>query len=683
MATRLPARRAGTPTNITAIDLGTAAVRVVEVEWLGASGGARVVRRGSAPLPSHAWNDLSGHREIVSNAIRSALASAGSTAKSVVTCLPRHLVTLRFVQLPPGAPEQMRGMVAYEAQQYVPFPLDDVVLDYTVLSEPTWGLTITTGETLETVLMAAARRPLITDLLAVFDQAGLTLERLSVSALALAENARDALEPTALIDLEPGEIEVVVVANGRLLFTRAAAIGADRRPDVAQARAVDEVVRSFSAYQSELRQHPVAHVYLAGTGAEGDAPIRPLTEMLEMPVSRLQTPLVPPGDPEAPVYATAIGMAIQAHGPGLAPINLIPEERAVRRAQEARRRAQSGAVLLVAVLCILAVFWSFRVLRANRQYTAAAVAANQRLATVTGEQSRRQQTYDRLAALAQSVTAGLDRSHPVVDVLAAVNQALPSSAPIWLTQFEFNRGGLLTLRGNTHSAAAATDLVLRLQECGSFSDVRLGYLGDAQEDRTQGPARQNAPTTAKSASPSSGSMPALPPMSGGPGSAKPPPGPSGPPPASAPGGSLPHPSGGPPPNVPAPGRAPMPFHGPPPGGPARSGGGQPIIITPNGAPTAAPAAPPLRLRRPFGSLIPVAFQTRIGALPPKSAAAQRVHGNAKGGGKAKSQKSGEPDTLTSFIITCRINQSATNLLPSQPAPTSAAQLPGGSDVTSQ
>src|SRR4051794_8858239 len=88
LATRLPARRAGTPTNITAIDLGTASVRVVEVEWTGTSDSARVVRRGSAPLPSNVWNDLSGHREIVSNALRSALASAGSTAKSVVACLP-------------------------------------------------------------------------------------------------------------------------------------------------------------------------------------------------------------------------------------------------------------------------------------------------------------------------------------------------------------------------------------------------------------------------------------------------------------------------------------------------------------------------------------------------------------------------------------------------------------------
>ncbi len=143
---------------------------------------------------------------------------------------------MRFVRLPHAPPEAMRGMVEFEAQQYVLFPLDDVILDYHVVTTPMDAAGLGADD-MDTVLLAAARRSLIDDIMAVFDRAGLELLQLSVSALALAENARDSLEPTALIDVEPGELDVAVVADGQILFTRASALDiANVRPEVAERR---------------------------------------------------------------------------------------------------------------------------------------------------------------------------------------------------------------------------------------------------------------------------------------------------------------------------------------------------------------------------------------------------------------------------------------------------------------
>jgi Tfp pilus assembly PilM family ATPase len=627
----MPARRAGAITHITAIDLSVSAVRVVEVEWPGGGSGdtgARVLRRGAVPLPPNAWHNLSAQREAVVSALRAALAAAGSTAKSVVACLPRHLLTLRFVQLPPGAPDQMRGMVMFEAQQYIPFPLEEVVLDYCVVSEPNWGMAPTTGESLETVLIAAARRPLIEELVSIFDQAGLTLERLSVSALALAENARDALEPTALIVQEPDETEVVAVANGRLLFTRAAALNASARPEVAAVRMVDEIVRSFAAYQSEVRQHPLAHVYLAGasaTGAESETLLYTLSETLEMPVARLHNSLVPAGDPEAPAYATAIGLAMQAQGPGLAPINLVPQERAERRALEARRRTQSLMGVAAAALCVVAVFWSMSIIRARRDRVSKEIKANTAMTAVTDQQDQLQKTYDKLASLGSALNTGLDRSHPVVDVLVALNMARPKSTDIWLTQFEFNRGGQLTVRGNTHSALAATDLVIRLQQSGAFSDVRLTYLGDAQENNLPSATPRPAAPTAAPKSSGSSSTPA----------------------------PLPFEEDFPSRKLPTLGTFVRIGY--------QSVTGPAIRRPALAAPTAstAPAKPAVQTLKPAAPATP----GRVPAAPakpavqtPKSAAPQTPQGGS-------SLASG---TLTSFVITCQINPSTKDLLPSAP-----------------
>src|SRR5262249_47921608 len=156
------------------------AVRVVEVHWSSATdgdGGPRLLKRGAAPLPPDVWHDIAANRDTFAAAIQAALNSAGIAAKSVVACMPRRLVTLRFPRLPHAPPEQMRGMVMFEAQQYILFSLDEVILDYHVVSEPFGGMA--SDDEMETVLLAAVRRSTIAALMSVFDRAGLELQQLS------------------------------------------------------------------------------------------------------------------------------------------------------------------------------------------------------------------------------------------------------------------------------------------------------------------------------------------------------------------------------------------------------------------------------------------------------------------------------------------------------------------------
>ena len=102
--------RSAVATSTIAVDLGATAVRVVEMEF-DAAGHGRLARRGSAPIPPGVWHDLNSNREALRAAITQALSSAGIGGRAVVACLPRRLVSMRFVRLPHAPPEQMRGMV--------------------------------------------------------------------------------------------------------------------------------------------------------------------------------------------------------------------------------------------------------------------------------------------------------------------------------------------------------------------------------------------------------------------------------------------------------------------------------------------------------------------------------------------------------------------------------------------
>ncbi len=480
MRTKAPARTAA---NVVSVDIGATSVRVVEMEFAG-TGGGRVTRRGVAPLPPGLWNDLAANRDALSAAITQALAQASIAATSVVACLPRRMVTLRFVRLPHAPPEAMRGMVELAAQEYVLFPIEDVILDYYVqVSGGDMGTT--DGDDMDTVLLAAARRSLILDVMGAFDKAGLEVLQLSASALALAEIGSSSIEPTALIDAEPGELDVAIVADRQLLFTRASALDvAGSRPEVIERRYVEEVVRSFTAYQNEFRSRPIAHVLLGGesaAGASGESLDRALVDMLGMEVELLVPTGLSPGDAEGRAWATAIGMALQSRIGSIAPINLVPNERAERKMQQARGRRQRLMGLVGAAGAAAVLYFGAQAYSAAQKTAVLALQENKDLDANKKKLAVTQKDHDKVKAVVDDVNAGLDRKHPGVDVLYALNSSMPVTTDIWLTQMQFERGGVITIHGETKQAILATQFVVALQKSGAFRDVRLGYLGDSQD----------------------------------------------------------------------------------------------------------------------------------------------------------------------------------------------------------
>jgi Tfp pilus assembly protein PilN len=483
-------------------------VRVVEVEQAG--GETRLVRRASAQLPQNCWNDIPANREAMAASVREAMAAAGIATKTVVACLPRRLVTVRVARLPHAPPEQIRGMIEFEAQQYILFPLNEVILDYHVPQGI--GSGITSGQDdMQTVLLAAARRSLVADIVSVFDRVGVELTQLSVSALALAEHIRDSLEPTAVIALESGAMDVSVVADGQLLFTRSSALDvAGIAREVAGRRFSEEVARSFTAYQNEFRQKPLAHVYLCGSETattDGDWMDQALVEALEKPVARLHSRLIPTADPDARSYAIAAGMALEALGGALSDINLVPNDRAEQRAQTQKTRRQQ-LMALVAVAAVIAGLLYVRTAMAEQEKrNKETVQANNEMAAALKAEKPVQREFDRVSAMDRVLTEQLDRNHPSVDVLVAINRCLPRSTDIWLTQMNFDRGGLMTLRGDSKNSRAITDMLINLQASGAFTDVKLSYIADAQDTLGPSDVVRAAPK------PAAGPLPGLPPPS--------------------------------------------------------------------------------------------------------------------------------------------------------------------------
>ena len=485
------------------IDLGAATVRVVETELTG-EGGGRLLRRGKADFSPQLWNNLHENGANLTLALREALASAGIAEKTVSVGLPRRLVTLRQVRLPHAPPDQLRNMVAFEAQQYLLFSLDEVILDYFVVPDPPGY-----GDDMMTVMLAAAQRSLVGEVINSCEKAGLTVARLTVSALALAENVALERETTAIIDIEPGEMDVAMIAGKRLLFTRASAVETSALPpDAANQRLADEIGRSLTAYANEFRQSPLQQIYLSGSSESELRMLESsLPELLEMPVRRLRTRLV--DSDETGTYATALGVALQSRNDGIGQINLAPRDREERRIANAKKRGQLiAAVAGIAVVGTGLLWLQSSSVKAQKR-DAETRQANLDLKSVTDKLDAKKKTVKRLQDFKTELSGGIARKQPLVDVLFALNDCVPRTPDIWLTQTNFERGGTITLRGETKNEMAATDFVLALQRSGAFSEVRLGYLGEAQ---TQEPGGNTAtPTPTPKSTPTGSTNPTTPP----------------------------------------------------------------------------------------------------------------------------------------------------------------------------
>ena len=193
-------------------DISSSAVKLVELSEAGA-GTFRLERYCIEPLPKDAVVDGNiTNIEPVGDALRRAHAAMGSAAKALAMALPAAAVITKKVVLSGSQSEDaMEAQVQGEANQYIPFSLDEVNVDFQVIGPAPSGV-----DDVE-VLIAASRKEKIEDRVAVAEAAGLKAMVMDVESYA-AQAAFEALcAPAASIT----DKSVVVMVDIGALVTRA------------------------------------------------------------------------------------------------------------------------------------------------------------------------------------------------------------------------------------------------------------------------------------------------------------------------------------------------------------------------------------------------------------------------------------------------------------------------------
>ena len=211
------------------LDISSSSIKMVELSERD-KGGYNVERYAIEPLPRDAVVDGNiANLDAVADAVGRLLRRFGSGVKNVAMALPAASVITKKIILPDGLREQeMELQVESEANQYIPFPLDEVNLDFNVVG-PAPG---SPGEV--EVLIAASRKEKVEDRVAVAQSCGLKAVVLDVESLAV-ESAFELVsrqlpgggadKVVALIDIGASVMNVSVLRNGRQVYSREQAFG--------------------------------------------------------------------------------------------------------------------------------------------------------------------------------------------------------------------------------------------------------------------------------------------------------------------------------------------------------------------------------------------------------------------------------------------------------------------------
>ena len=190
----------------------------------------RIERYTIEPLPRDAVVDGNiTNLEAVAEAVKRAWKRLGSSVKHVAMALPAAAVITKRIVVPAGQREQdLELQVETEANQYIPFALDEVNLDFQVIGPAPSG-----ADDVE-VLIAASRKEKVEDRVACADAAGLIPVVMDVESYAM-QAAFELVEAQlpglgrdriiALIDIGANVMNVTVLKNDQQLYTREQAFG--------------------------------------------------------------------------------------------------------------------------------------------------------------------------------------------------------------------------------------------------------------------------------------------------------------------------------------------------------------------------------------------------------------------------------------------------------------------------
>ncbi len=228
--------------SILGLDIGTHNIKLVEL--VKDAKGVTLLAAGSMPTPPKSTSsNLEIDQQALAHQIRELLKGTGAKSRDVNISLPESQVFTRVIEMPALSTRELTSAIKWESEQYIPLPLDQVNMDFSILSE---GKDSANGKM--KILLVAAPKALTERYMEIMELAELSPVAAETEIIAQSRSLIRSVPtvPNVMILAFGGQTtDIAIIRKGILMFTRSMSAGGD-----ALTRALSESL-DFTLLQAE------------------------------------------------------------------------------------------------------------------------------------------------------------------------------------------------------------------------------------------------------------------------------------------------------------------------------------------------------------------------------------------------------------------------------------------------
>jgi len=216
-------RLAPKKTRFAAVDIGSREIKALEIST--ADGSPEVTAFGRLETPAGALGDVLDGEALI-NALNEVMLASGIEVKEVIATISGDRVITRHVKVPVMPEKELEATVKFEAEKFIPLPLDELIIRYINLGAIDSG-----DEKKLNLLLAAVPTTFVYDYYSIFTGAGLVMAAIDLQPVCLwrvfsgweASAAGDGT--VGIMDIGASTTQFLVVNNGDLQFARTLPVG--------------------------------------------------------------------------------------------------------------------------------------------------------------------------------------------------------------------------------------------------------------------------------------------------------------------------------------------------------------------------------------------------------------------------------------------------------------------------
>ena len=472
---------ASVPKRFAAVDFDSRRIHIVCAERT--RKGTRIRRLTHADIPAEL--DTSNARA-VGEFLGGALRKMRLGIKAVVMNVPRGQAVLKPLQFPPGtALDDLAGMVQFQVEKELPFPMAEAVVDFTVANH--YDAEVADDHPHVNVLVSAIRLPVVEHYKQIALAAGVKLLRLGLRPAATMRCVTECFgqgdaNPLAMIHITSDETEIMVLSAGTLAFSRSALFPEPLAHEVPQGQVAKhvrtvaaEIARSLEAYQAAEGGGTIRKLLLAGgTGIEAGV-AKSLARRLGVRCERFNPagPLSLRDDGQASAFIASLGMAV-GHDGSATPFDFLnPKRRRVRRNVKKIRRGLLAAAAAVALITGIT---------AGSLWVGGKKAAVAALKKQNAQLEKDRKPIDLRAKQFDALREWNTKNSDMLAHWAYVSTVAPSCEDMYITSFHTGADGTLRFSVRATDDTTILELGRAVRAGNSGYTVRTGRVSTGEDD---------------------------------------------------------------------------------------------------------------------------------------------------------------------------------------------------------